>query len=239
MSEGWVKYHRRLFDWQWFTEPNMAHFFMALVALANHKPGKWRGIEIGRGQLITGRKVLAEKTGLTERSVRTCLKKLISTSEVTIKVTNRFSIITICNYDKYQSCEDSERPAERPATGPTDDQQTTSQRPQTRMKELKNDKKKEERGPRSPFPSPSSPVLLSTEEIEKLRTQLGEDKFQYLVGQLMKWAEDNPSKFKQKKSHYRTILNWDDRERQKKKTFEIHPKFGPGYFYEDKSYGSH
>ena len=55
-----------------------------------------------RGQLITGRLSLKEQTGISEQSIRTAFEKLKSTNEITIKSTNKYSIVTICNYNEYQ-----------------------------------------------------------------------------------------------------------------------------------------
>lgn len=46
---------------------------------------------------------LMEALRLSERQVRTCISRLKSTGEVSVKTTNKFTIITICNYDRYQS----------------------------------------------------------------------------------------------------------------------------------------
>ena len=95
---GWVKNYRSIKDWGWYRKPLTAHLFQHLIREANHKSGECFGIELRRGQLLTGRKSLANETGLSEQQVRTALSHLKSTKEVTIKSTKRFSIITICNY---------------------------------------------------------------------------------------------------------------------------------------------
>jgi len=68
---------------------------------------------------------LSEKTGLSERSIRTSLKRLKSTSEVTIRTTNKFSIVTLCNYDIYNP-ESIEGDQQNASTAPTNDQQATT-----------------------------------------------------------------------------------------------------------------
>ena len=74
---------------------------------------------------------------MTERATRTALKKLESTSELTIKTTNKFSIVTINNFDDYQDLNDQQNRQQN-------DQQLTSKRPAERHKqEDKNDKNEE------------------------------------------------------------------------------------------------
>lgn len=103
--DGYIKLHRKFTSWEWYTTPNMFHLFSHLIMMASHKKSKYQGIELNPGQLITGRKLLSKQTGLSQQTVRTCLTRLKSTNELTIKTTNRFSIITICNYDSYQLSE--------------------------------------------------------------------------------------------------------------------------------------
>lgn len=100
---GWIKLHRKIQDWEWYRDGNTFRLFIHLLLSANRKPQSWKGIVIGRGDLATGRKSLSAQTGLSEQSVRTSLERLRSTNEVTSKSTSKYSIITIVNYDTYQS----------------------------------------------------------------------------------------------------------------------------------------
>ena len=125
MNDGWVKLFRSLPDWEWWGDKNTVIMFIYLLVTANHEDRKWRGEIIPRGSLITGRKQLADGARLTEREARTALEHLEKTQNVTIKTTSKFTMITICNYDRYQSTPTDYRPAERP----TNDQQTTNKRP--------------------------------------------------------------------------------------------------------------
>lgn len=100
---GYIKLHRSLLDWCWHDDPATGWLFVNLLLMANHIPSEWRGVEIDRGQVLTGRKALSEQTGLSEQTIRTSLNRLKSTSEITINSTNKFSLITIVNYDKFQN----------------------------------------------------------------------------------------------------------------------------------------
>ena len=99
---GWIQLHRSLQKWEWYTDVNTCHLFLHLLLSANHKQTKWRGQTIKVGQLMTGRKILSTETGLTEQQIRTCLKRLESTSEITITKYNKYSIITVTNWNQYQ-----------------------------------------------------------------------------------------------------------------------------------------
>jgi len=138
--EGWIKLYRVLKEWEWYKDSHMVHLFIHLLLSANRQDGKWRGIEVKRGQLITGRIELSNETGISQRSIRTCIERLKSTNELTIKTTNKYSIITICKYEDYQSEKQTDdQQYDNPLTNnrPTIDQQST-----TNKKEEKEKKKR-------------------------------------------------------------------------------------------------
>lgn len=139
---GWIKLHRKFLNWEWYTKDNMAHFFLHLLLMANHKETKWRGVVVGRGQLLTGRKQLSESTGLSERSVRTCLNLLKSTNELTIKTTSKYSVITIINYDLYQDNDDES--TSKTTSKQSGDRPSTDQVPTTSKNEKNNKNEKKE-----------------------------------------------------------------------------------------------
>jgi hypothetical protein len=141
---GWVKIFRSTMDWEWYKTENMVHLFLHLLLSANREDGKWRGISIKRGQFITGRKTLSECTGISEQSIRTCIKRLISTNEITIKPTNKYTIITICKYEDYQFAENNinqQIPNESTSNQPAINQQSTTNKnsKKIRIKETKKD----------------------------------------------------------------------------------------------------
>jgi hypothetical protein len=80
----------------------MVHLFLHLLVSASHKESSVYGIQINRGQLLTGRKALQNQTGISDQTLRTCIERLKSTNEITIQSTNKYSIITLCNYEDYQ-----------------------------------------------------------------------------------------------------------------------------------------
>ena len=110
MKQGWVKLHRQITDWEWYTDGNTFRVFLHLLLNANHKDSRYKGIIVKRGQILTGRKSLAIALGLSERQVRTAISKLKNTGEIdqekANKTTKSGSIITICNYECYQDNND-------------------------------------------------------------------------------------------------------------------------------------
>jgi hypothetical protein len=140
MTDGWIKLHRKFIDWEWRQDPNMVSLFIHLLLEANHEPHRWMGIEINQGQLVTGRLKLSVDTGITEQTIRTCLNKLKSTNEITIKSTNKYSIITITKWDTYQG----NKPKSNQQTNQQTNQQLTNNQPTTNHKqEVKKERSKE------------------------------------------------------------------------------------------------
>jgi len=80
----------------------MVHLFVHLLLSANHQPQTWQGIEVKTGQVVTGLKALRQNTGISTQKLRTCIKRLKSTGEITSITTNKYRIITLCKYKDYQ-----------------------------------------------------------------------------------------------------------------------------------------
>jgi hypothetical protein len=140
MENTYIKLYRGLMDWEWYSDSKMVHLFIHLLLKANHSNGCWQGNNILRGQLITGLKSLEKETNISQQSLRTCLNKLIKTKEITIKATNKFSVITILKYDSYQSFELSTNKQTNKQT--TNKQQTTNIQ-STTNNNVNNNKEKE------------------------------------------------------------------------------------------------
>ena len=101
--EGWIKLYRQFINWEWYQDSKTKSLFIHLLLLANHEENKWQGNTIKRGQLITSLSHLAKDTGMTVQNVRTSLKKLKSTQEITYTSTSKYTLVSIVNYDKFQS----------------------------------------------------------------------------------------------------------------------------------------
>lgn len=136
---GFIKIHKQILSWEWYNDPNTFRLFIHLLLNANFKSNRWHGVEILPGQLVTGRKVLAEDLKLSEQEIRTSLSKLKSTSEITIQSTNKFSIITICKWEEYQTSASEDQPTKQPTKHQTSNQQSTTLEEGKERKEIKKD----------------------------------------------------------------------------------------------------
>ncbi len=94
--------HRKILSWGWYDDANTFRLFVHLILKANHAAKDWRGQTVERGQLITGLHSLSKDLKLSVQQIRTSLTKLKSTNEITVKATNKFSLITVINYSSYQ-----------------------------------------------------------------------------------------------------------------------------------------
>lgn len=102
MNEVWIKLHNKILNWEWYQDYKTKALFIHCLLKANWQDGKYMGINIPRGSFITGRKKLSQELGMSEQEVRTSLKKLEKSQNITIKTTNKYSVISIENYNVYQ-----------------------------------------------------------------------------------------------------------------------------------------
>ena len=191
IQNGWIKVHRKILDWEWYCDDNAFRLFMHLLIKANHDEGRWQGVTIKPGQLVTGRIRLASELKLGEQQIRTALDKLKATSEITIKTTNKYSIITILNWEKYQY----DLTNKLTNGQPTSNQQVTTNK---KNKEVKNDKKKRIYGE---FEN----VHLTEGEYTKLCEAIGQSGTDNLIAEMSSYLESTPKRYK---SHYAALQNW-------------------------------
>lgn len=106
MDRGWIKIYRSLLDWEWFDDAETVQLFIYLLVTANYEDKKWRGMDIKRGQTVIGLEAIAKRLGSTVQKIRTRLEKMTETGTITKEATNKFTIVTICNYESYQDGEE-------------------------------------------------------------------------------------------------------------------------------------
>jgi len=140
---SYIKLDRKIAEWEWFTDSNTLKLWIYLLVNAQYQDSSYKGIEVKRGQLITGRKKLARELGMSECQIRSCLNHLKTTNEITIKTTNKYSVITIVKYGVYQGDDDgsNQQNNQQNVQRATNKQPTNNHN--KRNKEIKNIRNKE------------------------------------------------------------------------------------------------
>lgn len=124
----WVKIDRNILNWEWYTDSNTKALFLHFILKANIKTGRFKGVTVNRGQLITSYDHLSKELSMSVRSIRTSLNHLKSTGEVTSQSYHDFTLITVVNYDKFQDIPTSQVTSKRQAI----DKPATSNRQQSK-----------------------------------------------------------------------------------------------------------
>lgn len=140
--DGWIKLHRQFLSWEWWDDINTSRLFLFCLLKANHEDKNWSGIEIKRGQFISSLSKIADECKLSQQQTRTSLNKLISTNEITRKATNKFTLISLVNYNKYQNInkQDNKQPNKQVTNEQqTNNKQITTTKNYKNYKELKED----------------------------------------------------------------------------------------------------
>jgi hypothetical protein len=106
MERGYVAIFRKIFDSDVWAHPTARIVWIYILGNVAHERRKlgvrYQCVSIDPGQMVTGRKKLADECHLTEQQARTALAYLISTGRITIKSTNRFTTITVINWQIYR-----------------------------------------------------------------------------------------------------------------------------------------
>ena len=135
IENGYIRLHRTLTGWRWYKDGNVLRLWLHLLLNANYAPSDFQDRIIGRGEQVTSLKALSDDTGLSIQEVRTALGKLKRTGEILVNSNRHFTIVSILNYDKFQS--DSADKQQTVNTHSTNKQQTVNSQSTTSEKEKK------------------------------------------------------------------------------------------------------
>jgi hypothetical protein len=109
MRQGYIKLWRKSLDAGWLKNHKLWVFWSYCLMKATYKECDviigLQTISLNPGQFIFGRKKAALETKLSEQEIRSIMDFLKKAGNLTIKTTNKFSIISIVNWDTYQGDE--------------------------------------------------------------------------------------------------------------------------------------
>lgn len=101
-TNGYIKLYRKLMQWEWYKNYVVKDLFIHCIIRANFTDQPFEGMVIKRGQFVTSIKNLASDLGFSEQQIRTAMEKLKLTNEITTKSTNKFTVVTVINWETYQ-----------------------------------------------------------------------------------------------------------------------------------------
>ena len=208
MNNGWIKIHRKLLDNPIANKPHYLSVWITLLLLASHKEYEVlvgdKKILIKRGQLLTGRKKLAEATGVQESKIERILKRLENDQQIEQQSTNKFRLITINNYDSYQIDEQQNEQQ-------MNNKRTTNEQQMNTYKKVKNVKKvkkggraREEKSNKLSFGNEGK-VKLTQQEYTKLCQTYGGVAVDRMITRIEDYVLASGKSYK---SYAAAIRNW-------------------------------
>lgn len=144
MKEGWILLHRKIQDNDIWTdkEPfDKRSAWIDLLLMANHTDRKiivdYKLVEVKRGQIYTSVRKLAKRWGWSKDKTLKYLLILESLQMIVKNSDTKRTLLTIENYDFYQSVQDTDKTRTRHG------QDTASPQTNNYKRIIKNDKKKD------------------------------------------------------------------------------------------------
>lgn len=223
MTEGWIKIHRKLIDWEWLDCPEMVGLWVNLLLRANYEDKEWHGRTIKRGQMVTSIRDIAKFSGLSLQQARTCIERLKSTHEITQESTRLFTIITICNYDRYQGDEEcantrSGTPSNKQITHrqPSIPYSSSSKSKHIQEKEIDTNVSTKKVDGSEEFLAFQAWILTHSPEVAKMQQPFTESQYRSLqqnytsreVAEVLEDMSNSANLLKKYKSAYLTCKSW-------------------------------
>jgi hypothetical protein len=138
---GWIKLYRKLKDSLVFDNPELLKVWIWCLLKATHDDYTQmiglQEVELKKGQFIFGRKVAANELKMSESKTYRLIKKLENMQNLNIKANNKFSVITIENWENYQSDNNNN---EQQSEQQMNNKRTTNEQQMNTNKNIKNNK---------------------------------------------------------------------------------------------------
>lgn len=138
---GWIKLHRKLKNSLVFDNPDLLKVWIWCLLKATHDDYSQiiglQEVELEKGQFVFGRKVASSELKMSESKAYRLIKKLENMQNLNIKTNNKFSVITIENWELYQS--DSNN-SEQQFEQQMNNKRTTNEQQMNTNKNIKNNK---------------------------------------------------------------------------------------------------
>jgi hypothetical protein len=242
---SFIKLDRKLLTWGWKDKPNMVALWIEILLQANYYENEWHGKVYEVGSFPTSVAKLSASTGLTTQQVRTCLKNLESTNEITITTTSQGTKINVTKWADYQSCDDDDnkRSNKQGNKQLTNDQQTINNT--IRNKEVKKEKNtknitslyapssaENEAVARIPLNITDTYYLIFQEDIDHYKELYPAVDVEQEIRSMVGWCEANPNNRKTKGGVKRFIANWLNKSQNRTRAYSTQAKKGDEIFYD-------
>jgi len=214
---GYIRLHRQIIHWEWYTDINTKTLFLHCLLMANHKDNCWRGVNIKQGSFVSSLRKLALETGLTVSQTRTSINKLILTQEIAQEPHTSMTIIKVLNYAVYQGKVDDEIDDDSTQTAQeiTDKSQTNrtqvskqiaTNKNEKKLKNEKNDKNKDLKSVRFTPPTLEEVTNYCNERKNKIDSE-------HFIAHYTSngWKQSNGNLIKDWKS---AIITWEKRDKK-------------------------
>ena len=225
-----LKLHRSILDSAVFSDADTLRLWIYLLCKAAVQDRQilveGKVVELKKGQLITGRKKLAEQLNMAESKVYRTLKLLEELGNVNIKVNNRFSLVTIANWGKFQDGNSKVNNTRTTGEHLVNNRRTTDEQQANTNKELKeiynyNNYRMNEDLSQSIEEQKIKPlfgevgggvVMLSDAQMDSLLDMLSREEFDKYAG-IVRDCELSGKSYK-RKTHYQAILEMAKKDRK-------------------------
>jgi len=109
MKNGWIALHRKIYNSDDFKNQMEVAVFLYLVAMASYQPTKViyrkKIIFLKRGDVSIAYRDLAKKFNISNQNIKTIIKNLKASGNLTQTLTKNLSVYSIVKYNKYQDIE--------------------------------------------------------------------------------------------------------------------------------------
>lgn len=103
MENGnFIKLNRQLLEWRYWYSETAVKLWILILMKANWKDGWFMGDRIPRGSLATSIASLADECGKSPTTIKKWLSRFEEDGQITRRVTNRYTQITVINYGFFQ-----------------------------------------------------------------------------------------------------------------------------------------
>jgi len=136
-DDTWVKLYRSVFSHAIWSDDYLFRLFCWCILKANFSDGRVYGIELKKGQFVTGRMRGSEEMNVSPSKWYRGMQKLAEIGSIVLDANSERTTVTVCNYETYQSSPDKSEQQ-------VNSDRTASEQQVNTREELKNSRTQEQ-----------------------------------------------------------------------------------------------